>query len=133
MPADESRMLLLILEDFDEIRAFLTNHVTNHGFDVFSSATLRDALAIAWEEDPQVIVIDYDLSGETAIHAIKRLHEVQPESYILLVGGPETSEFEEQAMLAGAAKVLSKEYSIFEMDQAFAGATNRYSEAVAVS
>ena len=123
----EPRIVLLILEDFDEIRAFLANHFSKRGFDVFSSATLRDALAIAWEEDPRVIIIDYDLSGEIALHSIKRLHDARPESCILLVGGPQTLEVEEQAILAGATKVLSKSYEISEMDRAVKDAVNRFS------
>src|SRR5665811_1534349 len=52
--------IMLILEDFDEIRAFLSRHFTQQGYDVFSSATLRDAIAIAWEEAPHIIIVDYD-------------------------------------------------------------------------
>lgn len=111
------KCVMLILEDFDEIRAFLARHFTQQGYEVYSSSTLRDALAIAWEEAPQVILIDYDLSGETAIHAIKRLHEAQPQSHVVLVGGPQTTEVEELALAVGAEKVLSKAYGIAEMDR----------------
>ncbi len=117
MESAEARFVLLILEDFDEIRAFLSRHFARDGYDVFSSATLRDALAIAWEESPQVILIDYDLCGETAIHAIERLHEARPDSFVVLIGGPGTPEVEEIALAAGASKVLSKAYAISEMDQ----------------
>ena len=111
------RFVLLILEDFDEIRAFLARHFSHYGYDVFSSATLRDALAIAWEEEPQVIIIDYDLAGERSLHAIERLHDAKPNSYIVLIGGPGTEDVEERALAAGATRVLSKAYAIAEMDQ----------------
>ncbi|MDP4198610.1 MAG: response regulator [Bacteroidota bacterium] len=116
-PAASPSCVMLILEDFDEIRAFLSRHFTERGYEVFSSCTLRDALAIAWEESPHVIIIDYDLSGETALHAIERLHSAQPNSHIVLVGGPQTVEVEERAILAGASTVLSKAYGIAEMDR----------------
>ena len=108
--------ILLILEDFDEIRAFLVRHFDQKGYDVFSASTLRDALVIAWEETPQVILIDYELSNETALHALERLHVALPQSYIVLIGGPQTREVTERAILAGASKVLSKTYAISEMD-----------------
>ena len=113
---DEPKTILLILEDFDDIRAFLVRHFDQRGYEVYSSATLRDALVIAWEQAPRVILIDSDLRGETAIHAIQRLHEALPESYIVLVGGPQTLEVTERTILAGANKVLSKSYAISEMD-----------------
>jgi DNA-binding NarL/FixJ family response regulator len=110
------KTVLLILEDFDEIRAFLVRHFDQHRYEVYSSATLRDALVLAWEETPQVILIDYDLSGETALHAIQRLHLALPQGHIVLIGGPQSQEGIEQAILAGASKVLSKSYTITEMD-----------------
>jgi ActR/RegA family two-component response regulator len=110
------KTVLLILEDFDEIRAFLVRHFDQKGYEVYSSATLRDALVIAWEEAPRVILIDYDLRGETAVHAIGRLRDALPQSYIVLIGGPQTQEVAERAILAGASKVLSKAYAISEMD-----------------
>jgi ActR/RegA family two-component response regulator len=113
---NKPKTILLILEDFDEIRAFLVRHFDKRGYEVYSSATLRDALVIAWEEMPRVILIDYDLRGETAMHAIQRLHEALPQSYIVLIGGPQTQEVTERAILAGANKVLSKSYAISEMD-----------------
>jgi DNA-binding response OmpR family regulator len=120
-----ARSALLIIEDFDEIRALLARRFTKHGFDVFSSATVRDALTIAREEAPQVIVIDYDLSpipfeggtGEMACHAIRRLRETLPKSHILLMGGPDTVEFKEQTQLEGASKVLTKEFKESEIDK----------------
>jgi ActR/RegA family two-component response regulator len=110
------KTVLLILENFDEIRAFLVRHFDQKEYEVYSSATLRDALVLAWEESPKVMLIDYDLRGETALHAIQRLHFALPNSYIVLIGGPQTQEVTEQAILAGASKVLSKAYSISEMD-----------------
>jgi ActR/RegA family two-component response regulator len=121
---DKPKTILLILEDFDEIRAFLVRQFDRSGYEVYSSATLRDALVIAMEETPRVILIDYDLKGEThgelrgrcSIQAIQRLHEVLPEIYIVLIGGPQMKEVTEQAIFAGASKVLSKSYAISEMD-----------------
>jgi ActR/RegA family two-component response regulator len=121
----QPKCVILILEDFDEIRAFLARHYVQQGYELFSAATLRDGMAIAWEDSPQLILVDYDLGGETAIHAIERLHEAQPHSYIVLLGGPQTIEVGDEAILAGASKVLSKAYNISEMDAIVETATYR--------
>ncbi|MDP4198616.1 MAG: response regulator [Bacteroidota bacterium] len=103
--ATEPRHVLLILEDFDELRALLARHFVERGYEVFSSSTLRDALAIAWEEAPQMIIIDYSLRGEDAMHVIERLHNAQPLSQIVLAACPPEVEVEEQAIAAGASRV----------------------------
>ena len=119
------KTVLLILEDFDEIRAFLVRHFDQRRYEVYSSATLRDALVLAWEESPHVVLVDYELTGETAIHAIQRLHLALPHGNIVLIGGPQTPEGIEQAILAGASKVLSKSYAISEMDTIVGNASNQ--------
>jgi ActR/RegA family two-component response regulator len=115
--AAKPKMILLILEDFDEIRAFLAGHFTKQGYDVFSSATLRDALTLAREEPPSLIFIDYDLSDENAYHAIAQLRAMLPTSIIILMGGPGTIGIEERAKHAGASKVIDKTSDFTTMDE----------------
>ncbi len=131
---DYSGFVLLILEDFDEIRAYLSRHFIQYQYDVFSSATLRDALAIAWEETPTAILIDYITSGETAFRAIERLHEAVPQSYIVLVGGPDSEEIKQHALRVGASQVLPNSYTISDMDQIVRDAATKFGDrATAVS
>src|SRR5206468_1189404 len=81
---------LLIVEDFDGIRALLAHHFQGHGYGVCSAATVRDALTIAKDEHPRVVIVDYDMSGEDATKAVTRLRAELPESYIVMMGGPGT-------------------------------------------
>ena len=113
---------LLILEDFDELRGLFAKHFANRGYDIFSSATLRGALAIAYEEAPQVIIIDHDLSGETASHAIERLRIALPKSYIVVVGEPNSVSAREITLNAGASRVLSNACDLTEIDEIIAEA-----------
>ncbi len=120
--------LVLILEDFDSIRAYLKNHFKMQGYEVSSAATIRDALEMAEEQYPQVIIIDYDLSGEDAYEAIRRLRAILPLSYIVLMGGPDTATIEENARRSGASRVLAKAYELGELDEAVIGAFNRQTQ-----
>jgi ActR/RegA family two-component response regulator len=113
----ERKGTLLILEDFDEIRAFLARHFTRHGFEVFSSATVEGALTIAHSHLPEAIIVDFDLSGSQAYHAVERLRAALPGSFIVLMGGPGTVAVKDRAILAGASKVLDKAYHLGELDE----------------
>ncbi len=121
----EDSPVVLILEDFDSIRAYLKNHFKMQGYDVCSAATILDALEMAEEEYPQVVIIDYDLSGEDAYEAIRRLRTILPLSYIVLMGGPDTAKIEESAKRSGASRVLAKAYELGELDGAVVGALRR--------
>ncbi len=125
--ARQPHSALLILEDFDALRARLGACLVKTGYDVFSSATLRDALAIGREEAPRVIIVDNNLSSEGAAYAIKRLHTLLPRSYILLIGGPDSLDFRERLELEGASKVLSNGYSPCELTQIIESISNTVS------
>lgn len=101
------RHVLLIVEEFDDIRSVIGRDFARQGYEVFSSSTLCGALAIAWEETPQVIIVEYGLNGESSLRAIEHLRAAQPKSTIVLAGAPKAAEIEERAILAGASKVLS--------------------------
>ena len=113
---------LLIIEDFDSIRALLSHHFKQRGFAVCSSATVRDALTLAREEHPKIIILDYDLSCENALNAIERLRAVLSDSYIVLMGGPGTPDVDERATHAGASAMLAKAYRLSELDEIIDGA-----------
>jgi DNA-binding NtrC family response regulator len=108
---------VLIVEDFDGIRALLASHLQRNGYMVSSSATARDALVLAEEDHPQIIIVDYDLSGENALTVALRLHSMLPNSYIVLMGGPGTPNVEEQAHKVGVSAILSKAYRLSELDR----------------
>lgn len=120
--AREYPPVVLILEDFDSIRAYLKNHFKMQGYDVLSAATIRDAIELAEAEYPQIVIIDYDLNGEDAYEAIRRLRGILPLSYIVLMGGPDTATIEEHARRSGVSRVLAKAYELGELNNAVLGA-----------
>jgi DNA-binding response OmpR family regulator len=117
---------LLIVEDFDGIRALLAHHFQRHGYGVCSSATVRDALHIARDEQPRIVIVDYDMTGEDVNKAIAKLRTALPDSYIVLMGGPGTSDVEHRALFAGASTVLAKAYRISELDRIVDAAQARF-------
>jgi len=114
--AEEGIKKLLILEDFDSIRAFLSRHFIKRGFDVYSSATLRDAVALAAESVPAVVIIDFDLSDTDAFFALEQLRLVSPQSCLILMGCPDSPSATERALRAGANKLLQKSYDLERLD-----------------
>jgi DNA-binding response OmpR family regulator len=111
------RPMVLILEDFDAIRAWTSHHLEQKGYDVYSAATLHDAIQIAKEAEPQLVLIDYDMSGEDAIWAVGQLRGLAPHAFILVLGGPGTTSVEHHAIEAGASQVLAHAYDVQLLDE----------------
>jgi DNA-binding NarL/FixJ family response regulator len=105
------------VEDFDNLRLVFASRFIEGGYDVYSSATLRHALAIAQEETPQTIIVDYKLSDEEVSHATASLREVLPNGYILLIGVPDEETIREKIRAAGATEFLSDFRDASELDR----------------
>lgn len=115
LPMD-AESVLLIIENFDGLRAQLTKHFTDAGYDLYSSATLKDAMAIACQNVPDVVLLDYELRGADALKALAQMRECLPQSYIVLVA-PEDLEIRARAFRAGASKVIPKSNKITELEE----------------
>ncbi len=108
---------ILILEDYDLLRAFFSRHFEKRKFQVFSAARIEDAVALTLSLLPQVIVIDHVLLSESAIEAIKRLRSIVPGSKIIVVGGVDAPEIREAIVTAGATAFLPGEYTMQGIDE----------------
>jgi CheY-like chemotaxis protein len=115
--AHKAKASVLILEDFDAIRALMSEHFKRQGFDVDSSATLHGALALSRDHAPNVLFIDYDLSSENPYNAIQQLRMSLPNTTIVLIGGPLTQNDQDRALRAGASRIMEKGYDLSGMDQ----------------
>jgi CheY-like chemotaxis protein len=115
-----TKPVVLILEDFDAIRAWTAHHLEQKGYDVYSAATLHAAIQLAKEQEPQLVLIDYDMSGEDAIWAIGQLRSLAPNAFILVLGGPGTAIVEHHAIEAGATQVLPHAYDTHLLDDIIA-------------
>jgi DNA-binding response OmpR family regulator len=82
---------LLVVEDYDKLRAVLGHHFERRGYRVYSVSRGKDAEAIAHSLLPQVILLDYDLAGEDALMIARHLQTILPGSKIIITGGPDNA------------------------------------------
>ncbi len=82
---------LLVVEDYDKLRAMLGHHFERRGYRVYSVSRGKDAEAIAHSLLPQLILLDYDLAGEDALTIAKHLQAILPGSQIVITGGPDNA------------------------------------------
>jgi DNA-binding response OmpR family regulator len=113
---------MLLVEDYDAIRAFMAKHFEQEGFTVYSASTPRDAQIIARTFNPLIVVVDYGLSHANALDAIRDLRQALPRSIIFLSGGVDTHALHEQAKLYGATDLLSNGHDLTTLDRAISQA-----------
>jgi DNA-binding NtrC family response regulator len=99
---------LLIVEDEAVIRASLAEYLADEGFDVATSATCRDAIAQVRERDFVVAICDVRLPDGDGIELCKRLQQLNPRLFVLIITAYATVETAVAAFQAGAADYLIK-------------------------
>ena len=102
---------ILLLDDHavvrDGLQALLTRQPDLAVTGSFASAA--EALRFASESPPDVAVLDIALPGIDGIEVAKRLHDLCPETHILMLSMHATPEFVYQALRAGASGYVLKE------------------------
>lgn len=116
-PRKPCHTCVLIVEDYDAIRAYMARHFEREGFRVYSASNASNALALADTVLPQIVVVDYDLSHEDALTAVSQLRATLPGSIIMVYGGVESNEFHERVKACGADDVLTTGYDLESLDR----------------
>src|ERR1700694_2007422 len=102
---------VLLLDDHavvrDGLRALISAQSDLRVEGSFGNAA--DALRFAADSPPDVAVLDITLGGIDGIEAAKRIHDLCPETHILMLSMHASPEFVYQALRAGASGYVLKE------------------------
>jgi CheY-like chemotaxis protein len=84
--ATETKAVVLIVEDEPTARRALRVLLASHGYQAIAVATAEDALTyVAREGIPRVALIDLNLPGMNGLDLIRRLEDISPTIYPVLV------------------------------------------------
>jgi len=71
----ESRPLVLLIEDEEQMRKFVRISLVSNGFRVIEATTGEEGVAMAAAETPDVVVLDLGLPGISGFEVTRRLRE----------------------------------------------------------
>jgi len=78
---------LLVVDDDDEVRAFLVSALEESGYAVLAAPDGPSALQLFSERDFDLVLIDFALPGMTGIELVERIREQKPGQKLLLISG----------------------------------------------
>jgi len=104
---------ILIVDDHLVVRAGLHMLIENHpGMTVVAMASNRtEALELAARASPDLILLDLDLGGESALTFLTQLGDTTPNAHILVLTGLRDTDAHRQAVQLGAMGVVLKEHA----------------------
>src|SRR3712207_6414623 len=85
MTTGNENVTVLVVDDTDHVRDMLVGMLELDGFTVVGQASSGpDALAVAGETDPDVIVMDYKMPGMDGLTAARNIRHERPSQAIIL-------------------------------------------------
>jgi two-component system response regulator RegA len=113
------RPTLLLVDDDTTFCAVLAEALTKRGYEVRTAHNVDEGLARAGEESPEFAVIDLKMPGPSGLELVKRLHELDPNTRIVMLTGYASIATAVEAIKLGAVHYLAKPADADEILAAF--------------
>jgi DNA-binding response OmpR family regulator len=106
---------ILVADDEQEIRNLLDHFLKGQGYEVILASDGNEALKLASEKNPQVIILDIKMPGLDGLEVCKRLKEKEQTKLIpvIVVTGFEDNKME--ALDIGADDFVNKPFNMAEI------------------
>lgn len=109
---------ILLVDDDKTLLQFLGEYLTGDGFEVLTASNGAEALRAAYQNHPELVVLDVMMPGMDGWEVCARLHEMTGVPVILVTG--KTTEADKlRGFKLGADDYLTKPFSFAELSARF--------------
>jgi response regulator NasT len=109
---------VMVVDDTDHVRGMLVDMLELDGFEVVGQASSGpDAIRIAAESRPDVIIMDYKMPGMDGLTAARAIRSDRPDQAIILYTAYLDPQLEEQARQAGVAMTVGKVEGLNQLER----------------
>ena len=107
--ARDSRRTILLVEDFDDTRLMMKLWLVKEGYHVVEAESGEEAIRLAQEEPPDLIIMDMMMPGLSGLDATQRIREHQAlrQTPIVAVSAYGADEYRAIALEAGCNEYVS--------------------------
>jgi DNA-binding NtrC family response regulator len=123
----KSQPLVLLVDDDDAFRTVMGRELARAGFGILTAATGGDALRVAAERQPPVVVLDLNLPDITGLQVLERLRAVCPSTEVLMLTGQGSIDAAIQSIRSGAFDYVAKPCPLDELEVRIQRALERHS------
>ena len=110
---------LLLVDDDTTFRSVLKRALEKRGHAVTAADSVESALPLAEANPPEYAVIDLKMHGASGLVLVQRLHELDPNTRIVMLTGYASIATAVEAIKLGATQYLSKPANADEIVAAF--------------
>ena len=121
------RPAVMVVEDDDDVRDYLTHVISSHGHEVSSFASGDDALrAVARGYSPGIALLDVTLPGVDGLEVLRRMKGMCPATVTLMLSGDSQPDTIVTAGRLGATRYLTKPITLETLEGVLQAAVEAY-------
>jgi len=107
---------ILIIDDELPVCDSLKQFFTLKKYQVFIATSVEEGLAVAKQEQPNVIFLDIMMPGRSGIEVLKRVKEINDKAKVIMLTGISDEKVIEQAKEHGADDYVTKPFSLDHLE-----------------
>ncbi len=107
-----AKAVILIVDDEEGIRTTLSGIFEDEGYEASTAESGEEALRIARETNPDIVILDVWLSGMDGIQTMEELRGLNPDLPVIIISGHANIELAVKATKIGAYDILEKPLSM---------------------
>jgi CheY-like chemotaxis protein len=111
----ENRGRVLLIEDEPELLDTLAYLLESEGYAVSQAVDGEQALALAREIAPDLVLCDFNLPGRSGADVVARVRELRPSARIIVMSGHLGATQQAQCAEAGATGFLAKPFTVVQL------------------
>ena len=109
---------LLIIDDNESYREVLSRSMSRKGFVVCTAASVEEGLDTCRMQDPECVLLDLNLNGQSGLNLIQPLLEIVPGARIVVLTGYASIQTAVGALKLGACQYLPKPANVSDIVKA---------------
>jgi two-component system nitrogen regulation response regulator NtrX len=107
-----SKALVMIVDDEEGIRETLSGIFEDEGYDTVTAASGEEAVPLAKEVNPDIVLLDIWLTGMDGLQTLQALREFNRDLPVIIISGHASIELAVKATRIGAYDILEKPLSM---------------------
>ena len=107
---------ILVVDDEDSIRHFVSRSLSDDGYQVRSAASADEARQLFTEENPDLVILDLKLGQDDGLELLAEFKKAVPDSCVIVITAFGETETAVRAMSQGAFYFLKKPLQLDELN-----------------
>lgn len=116
---ENEKPTLMLVDDDPTFCSVLGRAMSNRGFEVSVAHSVEEALPLARANPPEYVVADLKMEGASGLELVRVLHELDPNTRIVMLTGYASIATAVEAIKLGATQYLTKPANADEILAAF--------------